>query len=690
MTTVDHDPVASAPPRSSTWRWVDVPPWGPVLLFAAVTAGYVAGSKLALMLIEASDLGGVFFIPSGITVAVLLRVPRRRWWIVLLAAGLSELTMDLTAGLALSPTLGYVAANVIEPVVGAALVSRLVGTIDLARLRHVWWFMAGAVVAGPAVGAGVGALADRILGGDDFLETLWQWWLGDALGVILVGSAILVWGSSPDRRSLRSLEGAALLVGSVLITVAAFTATDLPLAFSALIGVVVAGVVFGCRAVALTALVVALTIAVHLAVDGESLIRGLTAGTALVLVKLQVGVFTIAGLVVAAEAFERDNATRQTAVLEEDQRREHEIALRLQRALLPSGVVSHPEVAVAARYEAGSEMLEVGGDWYETLELSGGRIGVIVGDVVGHGLEATAAMGRLRTAAAALARHTDSPARLLTHLDDFIGLPSAADMATAVYAILDPANGRLAYASAGHPPMLLLTPDGDARWLDAANSQPLYGSEDVERQEAVVAMEPGTVLVLYSDGLVERRGEALSTGLDRLRRAALRLRHEPVSAVCDRLVVDMGVADERDDDVVVVTLRLAGGTVPRFHRVFPARSEELHGVRSAMRAWFDEAGLPTEVRHDVLLGVGEATINAIEHAYEDGAEGTVEVSIEVVDAGWVQVSVRDFGRWRTASAPTTGRGRGTAIIEAISDEFDRHTGPGGTTVTFSTRAQVPA
>jgi PAS domain S-box-containing protein len=192
---------------------------------------------------------------------------------------------------------------------------------------------------------------------------------------------------------------------------------------------------------------------------------------------------------------------------------EHRIALRLQRALLPDGVVEHPDVMIAARYEASGESMEVGGDWYDTFAFPDGRIGVAVGDVVGHGIEAAASMGRLRSAFSAFASDLSDPGELLERLDRFAAGPGGVEFATACFAMLDPNTGVLRYASAGHPPMLLVSPEGETTWLDDGRSQPLYGALELERPEASAVLEAGSLLLLYSDGLVERRGERISAGL---------------------------------------------------------------------------------------------------------------------------------------------------------------------------------
>jgi serine phosphatase RsbU (regulator of sigma subunit) len=555
------DPGQLQPPPA-TWVWPRRHPWTVFVLTAAL---YAAGSFLALTLIAESGLSSVFFIPAGITVAFLLRIERRYWWLVIVGAITAEAVMDALSGYSPVEIVFFVGGNALEPLVGAAIVVAAVGNVDLARLGHLWWFFLGAVVVGPAVGAAIGSVGPQLLGTAEFLEMFPQWWLGDAVGVVVIGSVILVWGSGPDRRTLWSPLGAALLIGTALITLAVLTQSELRLLFLVLVGVAVAGVVFGSRAVAVTSLLISAMVAVHLVRLGVDFSGELDPGAALVILKLQLGVFTLAGLVVAAESAERDRAligeteARLHAVNAEIQRTtEREVAIRLQAALLPGVEFDHPSVEVAARYEAGTEGLVAGGDWYDVFLLPNGRIGITVGDVVGHGLEATASMGRLRTAVAALAPHARDPGELLGFLHTFVNGPDGTSYATATYAELDPDSGDFEFASAGHPPTLVLFPDGSSRWLTDGLSPALFGPPTGLRPHAKTRLTRGSTLILYSDGLVEGRKQSIQVGLDRLQSYATGLRGRPTLEVCDALVSAMGVADKRRDDVVVLAIRYEG------------------------------------------------------------------------------------------------------------------------------------
>ncbi len=180
---------------------------------------------------------------------------------------------------------------------------------------------------------------------------------------------------------------------------------------------------------------------------------------------------------------------------------DHRISLRLQHALLPQHLAQCDTVDVVARYQPASDVLEVGGDWYDSIALHDGRLLLVVGDVVGHGLDAAAMMGRLRAGLAALAVQHTSPSRLLGLLDEYARTPGGADYTTVFCAVIDPVTGEVSYASAGHPPALVVEPDGVHRWLDDATSPPLCTSPVDPRPEHA------TVLVPRVDrGSVQRRG----------------------------------------------------------------------------------------------------------------------------------------------------------------------------------------
>jgi len=205
---------------------------------------------------------------------------------------------------------------------------------------------------------------------------------------------------------------------------------------------------------------------------------------------------------------------------------------------------------VAARYMPKASNLTVGGDWYDVLDLGGGRRGLIVGDCVGHGLEAATAMGALRNVSRALLADGRGPAEVIASLDRFATTMPAAACATVVCAVVDLAELVITYSNAGHPPPLLVH-DDQVVWLDQALATPLAIDEPT-RLEARLDVRPDDVLVLYTDGLVERRNEDLDDGLLRLATVAVASRDEPVEDIANRLIEELVGTTARDDVALVV------------------------------------------------------------------------------------------------------------------------------------------
>jgi serine phosphatase RsbU (regulator of sigma subunit) len=238
---------------------------------------------------------------------------------------------------------------------------------------------------------------------------------------------------------------------------------------------------------------------------------------------------------------------------------QQEIAETLQRSLLPDLPVL-PGMTCAARYLAGTDGAHVGGDWYDVFALPDGAVGLAVGDVMGHDVQAAAAMGQLRSVLRSYAYEGGSPSSVLDRLDRLVQGFDMAQIATAVYGrlILDRDGGMLLFCNAGHPPPLLRLPDGRVRQLDAADSRLIGVSPDeaAPRSEAGVLVPAGSTLLLYTDGLVERKPEDLTDGVERLRTAFEQLPDAtPPDAVCDRLLAAVLPCDP-DDDVALLVVRV--------------------------------------------------------------------------------------------------------------------------------------
>ena len=236
--------------------------------------------------------------------------------------------------------------------------------------------------------------------------------------------------------------------------------------------------------------------------------------------------------------------------------RERQIAETLQRSLLPDQLPEIPGVTVAARYLPGGVGVQVGGDWYDVIPVGEGRVGVAVGDVVGRGATAAALMGQVRTAFRACALAGDPPQVVVNRLDALLQAMGSDHFSTMVYLILDPATGQLQMVRAGHPPPLVRGPDGRTRFLRAGHGVPLGAFPGITQEGATDRLEPGSILVLYTDGLVES-GQWIDEGSEQLERSLRDIEGtaKDLDAVCQRLLSEM-IGEEPADDVALLVLRL--------------------------------------------------------------------------------------------------------------------------------------
>jgi anti-sigma regulatory factor (Ser/Thr protein kinase)/putative methionine-R-sulfoxide reductase with GAF domain len=356
--------------------------------------------------------------------------------------------------------------------------------------------------------------------------------------------------------------------------------------------------------------------------------------------------------------------------------REHRGGIALQRSLLPEGLPDIVGVDVAARYLPALD--EVGGDWYDVIELSRGRVGIAIGDVAGHGVRAAALMGQLRTGLRAYALEGHAPGETLKRLDRLMHTIRGRGMATAGYALFDPTTGRLRHASAGHPPPVLVTASGEARVLEVKSAPPLGTLPFPTYLEVETTIAPGDAILMYTDGLIERRREPLTAGLERLR-ATVSVK-TTAEGLCERTVATLVPGGAAQDDVALVALRNRP-VAPELQLRFPAIPQVLADIRQVLRRWlYAQGARPDEIAALTLAG-GEACANAIEHAY---APGPASFELETAHAaGVVTLAVRDAGRWR---APRRGhRGRGLKMIEAAVDELDVSSTASGTEIRMRRR-----
>ncbi|MGY5044525.1 SpoIIE family protein phosphatase [Streptomyces sp. 900105755] len=413
--------------------------------------------------------------------------------------------------------------------------------------------------------------------------------------------------------------------------------------------------------------------------------RGITLGVAVLVRHRRAEPFTHDDLLLAEEIAARaavavDNARRYTL--------ERDTALALQRSLLPNRLSVQDAVEAAHRYLPARTRAGPGGDWFDVIPLSGARVALVAGDVVGHGLRASATMGRLRTAVRTLA-DVELPAdELLTHLDDLTLLAAQEEgtaeheagdapgidlVATCLYVVYDPVSRRCTAASAGHPPPVVVGPDGPADFLDVPPGPPLGAGglpfEIVERE-----LPAGSLLALYTDGLVQNATHDLAGGLARLRRALDRAAARPLEELCDELLRTL-LPPLPEDDVALVVARtraLDANQVatwdlpPDPARVADARAQ----VLEQLEAWH-----LTDVAFAAELVVSELVTNAIRY-------GQPPVQLRLIRGATLICEVSD----RSGTAPHMRRartydegGRGLLLVAQVARRWGtRHQADGKT------------
>ena len=359
-----------------------------------------------------------------------------------------------------------------------------------------------------------------------------------------------------------------------------------------------------------------------------------------------------------------------------DQQRE--TALALQRAILGP---SRLPAGFAVRYEPATRPLEVGGDWYDIVELPDGRIGIVVGDCVGHDLGAATVMGQLRSACRALLLQDASASQALTAMDRFASFVPGAECATVFCGILDPATGSLRYSSAAHPPGIVILPGGRVVLLDGARSLPLAIRQDAGRIDADYVLPPRSTLLLYTDGLVERRGQPLTEGIAAAGAAVHEAGGDSLEELASQVMTRLAPAGGYEDDVALV---LYHHPAP-LDVLFSAESEQLASVRATLRGWLRSCDVNARIAQDVLVATGEAIANAIEHGHRDRPGQQVRLRA-VSTANQLRLTVTDSGRWQATPPGDRGlRGHGIGLMRALMQHVTIEPGPSGTTVDMYVR-----
>ncbi len=372
-----------------------------------------------------------------------------------------------------------------------------------------------------------------------------------------------------------------------------------------------------------------------------------------------------------------DVADRRNADAERRYRAARDVVLELQEVLLPPALPVLPGASVSARYLVASHDQAAGGDWFDAVALDDGRLALVVGDVVGHGVAASATMGQLRAVLDVALLETGDLAEALAQADRMAERTPALRAATVCAGVLDPTSGALEYSTCGHPPPLLVAADGSTRYLAATGGAPLgTGSPPTVATEQ---LGPGDVLLFYSDGLIERPGQPIDAGLATLAQVAADAVTSAVppggapTSVADRVTrqcMEQLTRNGYDDDVTVLTVQRRATPVETLRREVPAHPHVLGETRAALRDWLAPLGPAPEDLRAIEIAVTELVGNAVQHAYRPGEPGEVRVHAELGTDGVLDVSVADDGRWRAPGpAPADVGGRGLWIAGHVVDEL---------------------
>jgi anti-anti-sigma factor len=365
---------------------------------------------------------------------------------------------------------------------------------------------------------------------------------------------------------------------------------------------------------------------------------------------------------------------------------------KAQLSLLPPSLPLLPDLHLSGSYHRASTVEAAGGDWYDTVALGSGRVALVVGDAVGHGVPAAGAMSRLRGAMRSSALRDPSPSAVLTALDAFAAQMDDVEGTSVFYGVLDAGTGDLVYAAAGHPPPLVVGADGSTSFLPVQPRPPLGSLPGTPTTVSRHVLEQGSTLVLFSNGAVAGPGLGASAALHRLADAATAVLANPDALAADAsgelasaIAEGIRSPDGWLDDVAVLVAHRREDTLEPLQLDLIADPAALPGVRRRLNSWLTTLGMGEQDRVGVMVAVGEACANAAEHAYRGSEPGPMSVSARVDVDGVLTVTVRDEGTWRPPSRDPGDRGRGLLIMRQLVDGVVLEEEEKGTTVTLSLR-----
>ena len=675
----------AAPNRSggstaSRWVWV--------LVLAGV---YFASAKLGLELAFATPSVTAIWPPTGIALSALVLWGRGLWPGVLLGAFLANVTTDVpvyTAG-------GIAVGNTLEALVGAWLLNRVDFRPSLLRLRDIFALVVLGAVLSTAVSATIGVASLSV--GDSLSEgalSTWRtWWLGDLGGDLLIASAIFVLVTHWPYRDLpgSAAEGLVLLVALVGIELVVFS-NDVPAAYLAFPIIVWAGLRFLQPGATVAALAFAI-IAVTFTGNDEGPFFRRSQDDGLILAQTFSAIVGLTGLILASVTFQRMRAERRAQHLAHD----------LQAELLPPQLPEIPQFETAGWYRAGMQGQEAGGDFYDVFNTTPGRWVAVIGDVCGKGPEAASLTALARYTLRAVGREAAGPSDALRALNEAI-LEQRSDQRfmTAVLVQLDVAsgNGGVAVSNGGHPAPLLVRAGGEVQEVPGEGGMLLGIYPDADLVDHRLDLQPGDSLVMFTDGLAERRdpGDDPAGRIRALLRSSAGASADEIAARLGRLALsDNGGSD---DDVAIVVLRRVRSREPTGEATAPARPGSLRvelepgpgcpaEARSALSPLAD--ALPTQISMDLALLVSELVTNSVRHAglrQRDVIRLQVEHSARVL-----RVEVSDPGAGFGASLPEPAArgpgGWGLFLTERLADRWGVDREDGWTTVWLEVDLEKP-
>ena len=620
------------------------------LQLAIVAVTYYAAGELGLRLSLVGRSVTPLWPPTGVAVVALLAFGRRTWPAVTVAA----LAINLPIGPTLPAALVIAVGNTVAPLAAGVLLERARFRIDLGRVRDAAALVFLGAFTAMAISATIGTLAlygaDEVTG-HNFAGAWSVWWTGDAMGVLIV--APFLWSfrrAQADRdRAVEAIALSALLLGVCTVALSART----PMLF---LVVPVVGLIawrFGQQGAARADLVVSVLATIVAAHEvgpfaGRSLLERMV-----MLQSFNATIVFMSLLLAAAVSHRADVAAAQRKAVE-----------TLQRSLLPDRIPDVPGLEVATRYIPASEHIELGGDWYDVFALEKGRYGFVIGDVAGHGIIAAAIMGKIRMALRAYAFDGGSCGEVLGRVNALLRDVQDGATATVWYARYNPRDRTLEYANAGHvPPLLSETQGVVPQYLTEVHGPPLGAIAGMQYLQSQRVLDAGSTLLLYTDGLIERRSVSIDDGLSALRTHSS-FNGTDLQVTCDTILHTLG-AESAEDDVAVLAVHLRGlSNELRIRR--PAIPSSVPEIRHVLEAWLSEHRISSDDSFEILVAATEACANVVAHAY-GLRTGSIDLAAQLDDEG-VRVVVSDDGGWRTTT--TAGGGRGLSIIRSVMDNVE--------------------